>query len=224
MHTRRFTLILLAAILSIAGCPRKDRPVMPMPPEPNPEPEVNKDAEVRNRDLGQKVAQFSSASREIPTNDEGAYRQAVGQVFADLSQILPLIQGPNPPGAFRQQMRILQSSRNQLAGGSADLSAEPTIDSGLRAAYRALSGMQQESFTDRPEIGQTLESLSNKINELDTSKGVFHRNTVKEAVTLIGQAVQSMSSTIDQRLRHNAPSAPATAPSAEPASPATPAP
>ena len=192
---------------------------MPMPPEPNPEPEVNKDAGVRNRDLGQKVAEFSSASREIPTNDEAGYRQAVGQVFADLSQILPLIQGPNAPGAFRQQMRILQSSRNQLAGGSADLSAEPTIDSGLRAAYRALTSIQQESFNERPEVAKTLESLSAKINELDTTKGPFHRGTVKEAVALIGQAVQSMSSTLDQRLHQQTPGAPTTTPSAEPAAP-----
>jgi hypothetical protein len=211
MRQLAFASLLVIGILFISGCPRKDRPVMPMPPEPNPQPEVNKDAGVRTRDLSQKVTEFVSASREVPTNDEGAYRRAVGQVFGDLSQILPLLQGPNPPGAFRQQMRIVQSSRNQLGSTSQDLSADPTIDSGLRAVYAALVSVQQEQFAEQAELSKILETINARVNDLDTVRGPMHRETVKDAVTLIGQAVQRMSATMDQRMSEPR-SRPATAP------------
>src|SRR4029450_10950832 len=74
---------------------------------------------------------------KLPGSNEQDDRAMVAQQFTLLSQLLPALNGPDMPGDFRQQLRIVESTRSLLSGGSMDLAPEPTIHSGLRAPRRA---------------------------------------------------------------------------------------
>ncbi len=124
----------------------------------------------------------------------------VAKLFGDLSEILPTVIGPNPNGSFQQHIRIIDETRARLIEGSPNLSAEPTEDTGLRAAYNALSSLQRDQFYDHPEIEKTVADLRVKLDSLDVVRGPLHRSTVKESLELIGKGARQMSEVLSARL------------------------
>jgi hypothetical protein len=173
---------------------------MQPPPEPNPEPRITSDVRDRAKELVQWSDEYAAGAARLPGRDEMSDRQQVAHQFALLSQILPALNGPDMTGDFRQALRIIESTRSLLAGSSTELSAEPTIDTGLRATHRALSLIARQQFSDVADAGKGLDLMSRKLQELDTITGPIHRLVAAQAFGASGDAIGQMTNALDQRL------------------------
>jgi hypothetical protein len=212
--------LLAAGVMTLvfcAGCPKRQS-TMNRPPQINPPPAVEASAEARVDEMRQLAAQFEETAAQLPGRDAGEHRWIMRRAFAELTQILPILYGPNPAGTFRQQLRVVESSRTQLTDAPKGLAVEPTIDTGLRAARDALEALARQSYFDHSELGQTIDRLTASSAALDTARGVMHQSVVAEVVGLISQAVRQMSDALAQRLGA-APAASAPKPRAPAASP-----
>jgi hypothetical protein len=211
----------LAGLAVAGGCTKRQSTMGPAP-EMNPAPKVQADAGARADELRNRSRKFDETVQQLPGRTPEEHRRAMQQVFTELSQILPVLYGPSPSGVFRQQLRVVESARTQLATGPQGLAVEPTIDTGLRAARDALAGLSSKSYFDRAQVGKTLDRLNKALDALDTNRGAMHQTAVAESVGLMSQAIREMSDTLNQRLDDSA----ATAKPApdEPAAPKEPAP
>jgi hypothetical protein len=187
-------------LFTSAGCP-KQRSTMSRPPELNPPPPVERSAGARVDELGNLARQFAQTAERLPGRNAEEHRAAAQQAFADLSQVLPILFGPNPTGVQRQQLRVVENARTQLSSASAALAPEPTIDTGLRAARDALRGLSLNSYYDHPQLGKTLDRLDRTVSDLDASRGARHQQVVGETVELMCTAVNQMSEALNQRLQ-----------------------
>lgn len=193
--------------LASAGCP-KQRSTMRRPPEINPRPPVESSAEVRVEELGDRARQFAQTAERLPGRTADEHRSLVQQAFADLSQVLPILFGPNATGVQRQQLRAVESARTQLAAAPKGLAPEPTIDTGLRAARDALSGLGRSGFYDHPELAKTLDRLDKTVSDLDAARGTSHQTVVAATAELMSRVVNQMAQALNERLE-GAPDAPA---------------
>jgi hypothetical protein len=211
---------LLVGGLLVVGCaPKQESSLQPPPAEPNPQPEITADVRNRVAELVRWSDEYAAGALRLPGRNEQEDRQQVAGQFELLSQILPALNGPEMTGDFRQALRIVESTRAQLAGGSMELSAEPTIDTGLRAAQRALAIVARRQFSDQAEVGQALDAMGQRLQELDTTAGPLHRLVAGQAFRSSADAVGQMVNALDQRLNDKGG---ATAPPAKPAAPAQP--
>ena len=226
-RTRAFA-SLLAATMFVGCAAKKQTTLTPPPPEPNPEPKLVTDARQRVQHLGSLADQYTAGAARLPGQNEQQDRQLVAEQFNQLSQILPLLNGPDMPGDFRQQMRIIDSTRSQLSSGSMDLSSEPTVATGLRAALYALSGLRQRVFAESGEVAPHVDAMRGAVQQLDTVSGPIHRLVAAQAFRHSAEAIKAMSDALNQRLMDSggaktaAPTPPA--PTPKPEQPAAPTP
>ena len=189
------------ALGTLCGGCTKRRSTMGAAPEVNPRPKVEARAEARADELGERSRKFDQTVQQLPGRTPEEHRRAMQQVFAELSQILPILYGTNPSGVFRQQLRVVESARTQLAGAPQGLAIEPTIDTGLRAARDALRGLSRNSYYDHPQLGQTLDRLDKLVSDLDAARGPNHQQVVAETVDQMSQAVTQRSAALNERLQ-----------------------
>jgi hypothetical protein len=203
------------AAASSAGCAKK-RSTMGPAPDLNPEPKVEANAGARADELAERSRAFDETVQQLPGRTPEEHRRVMQQVFAELSQILPMLYGRNPSGVFRQQLRVVESSRRQLTGPQG-LAVEPTIDTGLRAARDAIAGLAGKSYFDQSKLGPTMDRLNRALDALDTNRGAMHQTAVAESVGMMSQAIRQLTDALNQRVDEG------TASNAKPA-PDTPAP
>ncbi len=213
------------AISALNGCAHTET-TLPPPEQPATQPQTASEIVTRVTDLQGKAVEYAAGATKLPGRNEIEDRAMVGQQFATLGQIIPLVAGAELPGDLTQQLRIIESTRGQLLNGSAELSIEPTVDSGLRAAHRALVSVNQRSFIEVPEVAKALDAMKLKVNELDSATGPLHRLVVSQALQASAQAVTAMAGSMETRLidKNATPASPATPPVPAPATPAVPAP
>ena len=195
-------LALSATVLAAlaVGC-APTQPTVAQKPLLPPEPQLAANVQQRVRDLDERVTALAEQSQQLPGHTEEDFRTGMESSFGDLSRILSILQGTTQSGEFRQQLRIVDSTRAELASGSQDLASEPTVDTGLRATYRALSNLTDLSFTeDKDQLNPTLDLLRGKLNELDNVHGPMHRVVAAEALDLTTQAVRQMAQSLQERV------------------------
>ena len=208
----------LAALLALAtligaGCVKTQTTIAPPPPQPNPPPQVAADPTVRVQTLGRLADNYARTSNELPGYGPAEHRKLMASIFSQLSEILPILQGPNPGAEFRQQLQIVRDAQAELSTGPSDLSPEPTIDTGLRAGRDALAGIGQTGFYDQSKLTPLFASLATKVNNLDTVRGPLHQVVAGEVVSLTNQIINAMADTLTQRIADQSPTTePATAP------------
>ena len=214
----RLKCLLLIAPLALPGC-MKQGTTMPLPPvlQQNPPPKVMSDATLRIRTLARLSDTYTRLCNQLPGRSVSEHRQLMADGFADLNEILPMLQGPTTDAEFNQQMRMIADARAELASGSADLSAEPTIDTGLRALRDLLREIAGTAYFDRADLPPLLDRYSNKIDELDTVRGPLHQLVVGEAMGMSSQIVAKMSNELSQRMAEQNSTQPATWPASRPA-------
>lgn len=184
---------------------------MSRPPEFNPPPAVESSAAVRAVELHDLSRRLARTAERLPGQSAKEHRQLVGEAFGELAQILPMLYGPDAPGTFRHQLRVVESARSQLAALPQGLAVEPTIGSGLRAAHDALRTLASRSYFEQERLVQTMDRLNATINSLDTARGPAHQAVVADTLTLMSDAMLQMTEALGDRL------ASATAPSTQPA-------
>lgn len=228
MTSQRCSLLWLLSLVAAAmtaacaggGCAKTQTTIAPPPTaRPNPAPQVAGDPAVRVQTLGRLADTYARTSNELPGESAAQHRQLMSQVFAQLEEILPILEGPNPGAEFRQQLQVVRDAQAELATGPQDLSPEPTIDSGLRAARDALSSIAQGGFYDQSSLTPLFDQFTAKINQLDTVRGPLHQVVAGEAVALSSQIISNMADAMSHRLaaQPQAQQSPATTASANPA-------
>jgi hypothetical protein len=231
------TAALLLSGLTFLGCAdKKQTTLAPPPPAPTTQNTMSaafhSDARERIQSVVARAEEYEKGAASLPGPNEADDRAQIVKQLELLGQILPVIAGPDTPGDFRQELRILDSTRAQLATGSADLAVEPTIDTGLRAAHRAINALAQRSFNDLPDVIKALDVMRAKNEELDGVSGPLHRLVAAQSLQASAQAVTQMASSVDKRLNDTKPAssepkpvtsaaeAPKAAETAKPANPA----
>jgi hypothetical protein len=199
-NTRAFAILLLAALCFTGCAARTQTTLKPATPDANPEPQLATDVRERVKELVARADEYAAGASKLPGRNAQEDRAQTTRQFALLAQILPMLNGPDMPGDFRQQLRIIESTRSQLASGSQDLSVEPTIDTGLRAAHRALASINQRAFTETPDIGKALDAMRAKVEELDGATDAIHRLIASQAFKASAQAISQMTSALNDRL------------------------
>lgn len=194
--------LIIIAALALGGC-KKSKTTMEDPPAPlDPNPTAQPVGDVRERimQLQARAAEYTNIAKRLPAGSEEENRRLIAQEFGLLSQMIPMLSGPDMPGELLQQTRILDATRAQLSGGSMELAAEPTIGTGLRAAERALASINRRAFSEVPEIATSLEAMAANVNNLDAASGPQHRWIAAQAFKASANAINKMGATMSQRL------------------------
>ena len=218
-----YCLLSAAFCLFFAGCVQKASTVGQE--ARREEPQLAADLTSRVREIQSKVTDFQTDAAALPggganTREADAmHRRLMLQCFTDLTQVLPLIEGQYQSGEFRQGMRILESSRQQLAGGSIDLAAEPTIGQGIRASLRLLQNLNTMVFSNDADITKRLDALRQKVNELDTARGSHTRVVAAQSMRGAADVLQQMAGVMADRAGIEG--KPTTAPTTKPDVPGT---
>jgi hypothetical protein len=139
------------------------------------------------------VESIEQKAHALPGRGDQAHRQAMASVFEDLIQVLPILEGPEPSGAFRQQLRTLENARDRLASGANGAGAEPAIDTGLRAANAALAGIAKDEEVGGQTLDAMMKKLQAKVDELDDVRSVGRPYVAADATVLMAQAIRQMS-------------------------------
>ena len=216
--------MLCALLIScyLTGCVKEKTTLNPPTPPPNPPPKMASDVNVRVKTVTRLADSYTKLAGQLPGPNPAAHRKFMAQVFARLEELLPMLEGPSPDAEFRQQMEVIGDAQAQLASGASDLSAEPTIDAGLRALRDVLTSISHTDYYDRTELMPALGLLTTKVDSLDTARGPVHQVYVAEAVGTSGPIISAMARALGQRLSQQGST---TAPASQPAplhSPAAP--
>src|SRR5436190_1665496 len=94
------------------GCAHKKHPTRTT--QPNPPSEVMTDATARMSELRQRSQELTNVVQQLPGRDTADDRKLVADAFGKVSASLELLGGPSPGGAFRQELRIIENTRDFL--------------------------------------------------------------------------------------------------------------
>jgi hypothetical protein len=183
------------------------------------QPPATQATEVQTADMSSRigqiqtqVSQLDSISQLLPGATEKENREMVGRYFDGLAKVLPQIVGDYPSSGFRQGLRVLTSSHDQLASGSADLSTEPTIVQGVRSTERLLRNVNAIIFDNDAEITKNLDTLLRRVSGMDMAHGAMNRVLAAQALRESTTILQQMSVSMAERAGTGS-GAPATKPS-----------
>ena len=201
---------ILLVVIVVVGCRAKPKSTEPEPPAPQ-SPWTGSD-DARMSEAQQRSAELSEVARQLPGRTPQDDRRLVAAAFDRAHAALELIAGPNPPGALRQAIYIVDSARQQLA--SAREAYDATTDSGLRALYNALTLIRDRAFYDDQDVRQKLDELHRRVVELDTVRGPLHTLVVAHAFRAAAGVLGAMAA------EQAEPPAPVAQPAPAPAQPA----
>jgi hypothetical protein len=214
MIVKRGVAVALLVGAAVVGCGSKDRSTL----DPAVEQRHNGDAtqsqtpEDRSAQLAASVDQFAAARKDLRGHSDEQSRRGLADAFGKLQDVLTNLKGPDADGAFRQQIRIIETARKRLTGDT-ETAIEPTINAAIRAAQRALSEMASERFAEDEQAKTLMTALDARVETLNTVRGPIHGFETAKALDEIGAVAQRMADVIQQRMPPPAP-APATAPAA----------
>ncbi|HEV2293387.1 MAG TPA: hypothetical protein VGR35_05995 [Tepidisphaeraceae bacterium] len=215
---RGVAVALLAGSVVLVGCRPKQNPTMEPTIERGEAMPRPMTAENRAEELGEAVDEFAGARNGLVGHSDEQSRKQLAEAIGELSDVLTLLKGSDPNGAFRQQIRIMERARTRLSGDLAT-APEPTINAALRAAQRALADMASSQFANDEQTNSLMQALDSRIEVLHTERGPLHAFEAARALDALGAVVERMAELVRQRLPQPQ-EAPATAPAAEAQSPA----
>lgn len=189
----------LLVFASLTGC-GKVTPEQGVVPQPNPQPDVAVDVDQRIKEARRLTNEVAEIAGRLPAPSDQHQRQLMRDAFDRLSRVLPMLMGPEADGQFRLQQRIVADARDQLDRAGERLAVEPTVDSGLRAAYNALVRVAQESFYTSDRVTEAITALRDRVDALDTVRGPMHRMAAGEALRQTATVMDQMVRIYDRRL------------------------
>jgi len=212
------TVLVACGAIGAAGCGSKNKPTMDAQVDSAAGIPAAQTGEARVERIGQAVERYDAARKSFHGHGDEQARRELAGAFESLQEVLVLLKGPEPEGAFRQQMNIIDRARERLTSSSA-AAPEPTINAAIRAAQSALTDIASDQFADDEATGKALAAMQSRVAELDAERGPIHGFVVAQVLDEAGNVAERMAEVLRQRLPQEQP-APATAPAAAPAEPA----
>jgi hypothetical protein len=200
IHTRALASFLLAGACVVGCQPKTETTIEPPSTQPVQPPTTADQVRERVRETSAKADEYKKGAASLPGSNAQADRQLTTRQFEMLAQLLPLLSSSEMTGELRQQAQIVESTRKLLAGASMDLSTEPAVATGLRAAHGALASIARDRFAEVPEIAKSLDQMQFHVNELDSESGPMHRQVSAQAFARSADAVGKMAEIYDQRI------------------------
>jgi hypothetical protein len=222
---RKQSLVILmcaaASVVIVVGCQTKKQPTRT---DQKIQPAVMTDTNERMSELQRKSEKLSSIVKQLPGRDAKEDRELVAQAFDATHDSLSMMAGPEPGGATRQQLRILENIRQFLRTGDPKLSYDPSVDAGLRATHNALEGVRDRLFPNDQKVRSLVADFGGRLSELDQVRGPMHSVVVAQVFQSAAGAIDTMGDMLNARnqmvTEMSAPSA--TPPAAAPAPPSAP--
>ena len=226
MNGIRVLASIAAVALLLAGCGNKRTPSLePTVQSSNGNNSATGDGEPgpRSRQVRAELPEFQASYAPLPGRSDAENRKLIARAFEAAGRVLSVLEGPQPGGAFRQQLRIMDTTRQRLAGGSQSLAVEPTINAGLRALYNALSSLRMDQFGNDADVAQRLDAMRSRVDDLDTVRGPLHRLVAAQTFRGAGDVIDAMAKSLETRAgTEQAPGEPpAQQPTQQPAQPST---
>jgi hypothetical protein len=187
----------------------------------NPQSPSMNDADMRVSELRQRSQELTQATQQLPGRGAADDRKKVADAFAKASDSLELLGGPNPGGAFRQSLRIIDNTRQFLESSNHTVAPDPSVDTGLRSIEGALASVREQLFPNDDKIKQQLDLYRTRLSELDSVRGPIHSLVVAQAFGAASSVIDSMSMQLEAR---NDAVRQAQQPAAQPSAPAAAAP
>lgn len=193
---------LLPAALAVIGCAKTSTDVGQQAQKAaatQPAALAQGDATGRVKELIAKVGALQDSANRLPGSSDAEFRQLIGQSFGDLLQVFPYLENEYQSGEYRQGIRILDTSRQQLASGSKDLAIEPTVGQGLRATVRLLNDVNNVVFNNDEQNTKRLDTLRQRVDELDAVHGPMNRVVAAQSVREAASVLQQMTASLAER-------------------------
>lgn len=143
-------------------------------------------------DLPLLLQQLNRDVRALPGENELEYLRTLQQVFVDLSAVLPELAEPSPPGAFRQQVEILQRLPDRIAAVEDEQRLGAPIATGVRTTYLALAGIHQRRFANDEATAELLGQLQDRLQGIDITRGPIQRLSVYRAMIFANAVVERL--------------------------------
>lgn len=196
MMQLRLGILGLVLGMSAVGCAQKTAPTR-VGGTPGIESPVSADPNQRAGELRRAVGSLEETVARMPGRDRSEDRRLAAEAFASASAAVEQLGGPNPPGAFRQQLRIIDNTRAFLRSSRDEISTDPSVDSGLRSLYGALESVRNRLFRDDKEIGAPLSALSTRLADLDSVRGPLHSLVVAQAFGEASRVIDAMADKVE---------------------------
>ena len=157
------------------------------------------DISTRLQQVQNHVGLLDNSSWPLPGATDQADRTMVVTCFSELSEILPLIVGDAPSSEFGVGLRVLKESQTQLSAANADQPAAPIVSSGLQATERLLRSLNKSHFDNDAALAKQLDSLKEKVGELDMSHDALSRVYAAQALRETTAILKQMSASLVER-------------------------
>jgi hypothetical protein len=191
--------LLLACLFAIAtACAPKKTPTHAST-EPNPMSPVLSDMTQRMDELQKASNEFSAVAKQLPGRDSTRDRTLSADAFDRASSALVILGGPTPGGAFRQNLRIMDDTRQHLSNNPVDATYDPTIDTGLRALNNALIDVATHLFPNDAEVRKLLDAAAARVDDLDTVRGPLHALAASHVFRATADVIETMSQKLQGR-------------------------
>jgi hypothetical protein len=192
----RALMLLVVSVALASGC--KSKPAPEKPRENPPSPLFN-DVDQRLSESQQRGEELSQIAARMPGRNAEEDRKLIAGAFDRAHAALELLAGPDAPGALRQSIRIVDNARQSLAGATAQMSIDPTVDSGLRAIYSGLENVRERAFPNDPQVKSLVNDLHTRVEELDTVRGPLHSIVVANAFRSASDVIRRMAGEMGNR-------------------------
>jgi hypothetical protein len=153
----------------------------------------------RVSNLRTSVDSLQQTVSRMPANQPEQNQRLATAALVNIAGALASIEGPRPPGGFRQQLQIIQSSSAELQGNNPNLAPEPTVDSALRAVHNALTSLRDARFTGNAQIAQLVSQVGGQLPQLDATNGPLHWVVVSHVLHSVSQSLAAMANVVEQR-------------------------
>ncbi len=194
--TRAFIrLLLIGAVALPAACAKTQTSrTQKLPPAPLKQP-----VSERISDLRSSVNALQDTVSQMPADEPEQNQKLAATTLGDIAGALASIEGSRPPGGFRQQLQIIQSSRSQLQGNNPNLAPEPTVDSALRAVHNALTSLRDARFAGNRQVAEYVSQVGQQLPQLDATSGPLHWVAVSHVLHAVSRSLSAMVDVVEQR-------------------------
>jgi hypothetical protein len=199
MKRSQFVAVNVIALVMCGCSPKKQSTHVP---QPNPSSREMSDVDARLDEMEKHSAELTAVTKELPGRDQAEDRKLLSDSFDRAASMLTLLMGPRPQGAFRQQLRIIDKVRQDIRAGS---TSDATVDSGMRAVFNALVGIRERLFPADARVSAQLDTLRDRVADLDSVRGPLHRVAVADAFQSAAAVVETMRTELADRFAASQP-------------------
>jgi len=190
---------LVVAGLIVAGGCRKAPPPPPPPPPVQWQPPSSRPGQVH--DLVEQADNLDQAIAKLPGESMDAHRQAYHEALVSLAKALRLAEGTGASQQFASRIGVVESSRDQLAGGSINRpQLEAAENEAIRASLAILDQISTDQLSDDSQLKTQLDTARSTLDPMYTTGGPMHDLVATDGIKAVAPVVRRVSDDLVERV------------------------